>query len=184
MSPMTTGSRAARPGSAPETEAAIEVLHLRKTAMRGLLAFAVAALAALWLYPSQASASTLADCLARQHVCVNSDGRALVSQAQEARLQRQIGGADIYLVVTASGPAGYDSAMRQIISTLNGHRQFTVGFMDSGLMHFGAYNKGMLPAHGAADTPSSASRLSSQRSTAADISVSMISARACRPSGR
>ena len=151
MSPMTIGSRAARPGSAPETEAAIEVLHLRKTAMRGLLAFAVAALAALWLYPSQASASTLADCLARQHVCVNSDGRALVSQAQEAQLQRQIGGADIYLVVTASGPAGYDSAMRQIMDTLNGHKQFTVGFMDSGLMYFGAYNKGMLPAHGAAD---------------------------------
>jgi hypothetical protein len=121
--------------------------------MRRLLAFALAALvvAGWWLYPSQASASTLADCLARQHVCVNSDSRALASQAQEAQLEQQIGGADIYLVVAASDPAGYDSAMTQIISMLNGHKQFTVGFMDSRLMHFGAYNKGMLPAHGAAD---------------------------------
>ena len=66
-------------------------------------------------------------------------------------MQRQIGGADIYLVVAASDPAGYDSAMTQVISALNGHEQFTVGFVDSRLMHFGAYNKGMLPAHGAAD---------------------------------
>ncbi len=121
--------------------------------MRRLLAFALAALvvAGWWLYPSQASASTLADCLARQHVCVNSDSRALVSQAQEAQLEQQIGGADLYLVAAASDPAGYDSAMTRIISMLNGHKQFTVGFMDSRLMHFGAYNKGMLPAHGAAD---------------------------------
>jgi hypothetical protein len=121
--------------------------------MKRLLAFAVGALAiaGLWLYPFQASASTLTDCLARQHVCVNSDSRALVSQAQEAQLQRQIGGADIYLVVAGSDPAGYNSAMTQIISTLNGHERFTVGFMDSRLMYFGAYNKGMLPARGAAD---------------------------------
>lgn len=119
-------------------------------AMRRLLAFVFAAFAGLWLYPSQASAGTLADCLARQHVCVSGDGRALISQSQEAQLQRQIGGADIYLVVAASGPAGYQSAMTQIINMLNGHKQFAVGFMDSRLMHFGAYNKGMLPAHGAA----------------------------------
>ena len=121
--------------------------------MRRLLAFAVAALAVAgwWLSPSLASASTLADCLARQHVCVNSDSRALVSQAQEAQLQRQIGGADVYLIVAASDQAGYDSAMTQIIGMLKGHGQFTVGFMDSRLMNFGAYNKGMLPDHGAAD---------------------------------
>ncbi len=121
--------------------------------MRRLLAFALTALAVAgwWLYPSPASASTLADCLARQHVCVNSDSRALVSQPQEAQLEQQIGGADIYLVVAASDTAGYNSAMTQIIGMLNGHEQFTVGFMDSRLMRFGAYNKGMLPAHGAAD---------------------------------
>ena len=40
--------------------------------------------------------------------------------------------------------------MRQIIGDLNGHAQFTVGFLDSRLRHFGAYNKGMLPGHDAA----------------------------------
>ena len=54
-------------------------------------------------------------------------------------------------MVAASGSAGYNSAMNQIIRDLNGHPQFTVGFLDSRLRHFGAYNKGMLPAHGAAD---------------------------------
>ncbi len=41
--------------------------------------------------------------------------------------------------------------MNQIIAALNGHKQFTVGFLDSRQNHFGAYNKGMLPSHGAAD---------------------------------
>ena len=40
--------------------------------------------------------------------------------------------------------------MRQIIGDLNGHAQFTVGFLDSRLRHFGAYNQGMLPDHDAA----------------------------------
>src|SRR4249919_473803 len=119
--------------------------------MKRLLAFGVSAFAAFWLAPSQASASTLTDCLAQQHVCVTSDGRGLVSEGQQAKLEQQIGGDDIYLVVAASGSPGYNSAMSQIISALSGHPQFTVGFMDSRLRHFGAYNKGMLPSHGAAD---------------------------------
>ena len=119
--------------------------------MKGLLALVVSALAVLWLSPSGASASTLADCLARQHVCVTSDGRTLISAGQQAQLERQIGADDIYLVVAASGSSGYNSAMNQTISTLSGHAQFTVGFLDSRLRHFGAYNKGMLPPHGAAD---------------------------------
>jgi hypothetical protein len=41
--------------------------------------------------------------------------------------------------------------MNQIISTLDGHAQFTVGFLDSKQQHFGAYNKGMQPSGGAAD---------------------------------
>ena len=49
------------------------------------------------------------------------------------------------MVVAPSGSAGYNSAMRQIISDLHGNAQFTVGFLDSRLRHFGAYNKGMLP---------------------------------------
>ncbi|MBO0819182.1 MAG: hypothetical protein J2P30_28935, partial [Actinobacteria bacterium] len=57
---------------------------------------------------------------------------------------------DIYLVIAPSGSAGYNGTMNQIIRDLNRHPQFTVGFLDSRLRHFGAYNKGMLPAHGAA----------------------------------
>ena len=72
--------------------------------MKRLLGLGVGVLAALWLVPAQASGSTLADCLATQHVCVASDGRSLVSQGQQAQLERQIGGDDIYLVVAASGP--------------------------------------------------------------------------------
>jgi hypothetical protein len=41
--------------------------------------------------------------------------------------------------------------MSKIISALNGHGQFAVGFLDSRLRHFGAYNSGVLPPHGAAD---------------------------------
>ena len=123
--------------------------------MKRLLALGVSALAALLLFPvllfpSPASASTLTDCLAQQHVCVASDGRGLISQSQENQLEQQIGGDDIYLVVAPSGSSGYDSAMNQIISALNGHPQFTAGFLDSRLKHFGAYNKGMLPSGGAA----------------------------------
>ncbi len=119
--------------------------------MRRLLALGVGTLAALWLLPFQASAATLADCLAQQHVCVDSNGRTLISKDQEAQLEQRIGRDEIYLVVAASGPSGYNSTMNQIISALNRHAQFTVGFMDSRLRHFGAYNKGMLPPHGAAN---------------------------------
>ena len=111
----------------------------------------VGAFAALSLSPSHASADTLADCLAQQHVCVTNDSRNLVSAGQGAQLERQIGGDDIYLVVTPSGSSGYNSAMNRIVGALSGHAQFTVGFMDSRLKHFGAYNKGMLPSHGAAE---------------------------------
>jgi type II secretory pathway pseudopilin PulG len=116
---------------------------------RWLLALGLGALATC-LSAAPASASTLQDCLAQQHVCVASDGRSLVSQSQEAQLEKQIGGDDIYLVVAASGSSGYTSSMDQIISDLNGHSQFTVGYLDTRQRHFGAYNKGMLPAHGAA----------------------------------
>src|SRR5215469_15653274 len=119
--------------------------------VKRLLAVGVCAVVAFWLVPSHASASGLTDCLAQQHVCVASDGRSLISQSQEADLERQIGGDPIYLVVAAYGSAGYNSAMNKIISALNGHPQFTVGFLDSQHKHFGAYNKGMLPPHGAAD---------------------------------
>jgi len=111
----------------------------------------VGVLAALLLAPAPASASTLAVCLARQHVCVTSDGRSLVPEGQQSQLERQIGGDGIYLVVAASGSAGYDRTMNQIISTLSGHPEFTVGFLDSRLKHFGAYNQGMLSSGGAAD---------------------------------
>jgi len=122
---------------------------------RRVLALGVGALAALLLFPvllspSPASASTLTDCLAQQHVCVTGNGRSLVSEDQQSQLEQQIGGDAIYLVVAPSGSAGYDSSMNQIISALNGHPQFTAGFLDSQQKHFGAYNKGMLPSGGAA----------------------------------
>ena len=123
--------------------------------MKRLLALGVAALAALLVSPlllsSRASASELTDCLAREHVCVAGESRSLLSTGDQAQLEQQIGGDDIYLVVASSGSAGYDSAMNQIISALGGHEQFTVGFLDSKRRHFGAYNKGMLPSGGAAD---------------------------------
>jgi uncharacterized membrane protein YgcG len=118
--------------------------------MKRLLIAAALMFTGAGLFPAQASASTLAQCLAQQHVCVSGSARAVVSPGQEARLERQIGAENIWVVVAPSGPAGYNSAMRQIIGDLNGHAQFTVGFLDSRLRHFGAYNKGMLPAHGAA----------------------------------
>jgi uncharacterized membrane protein YgcG len=119
--------------------------------MKKLLGLGLGVLAALWLSPAQASASTLTDCLATQHVCVAGSGRSLVSQSQEAQLERKIGGDDIYLVVAPSGPSGYNSAMSRIISDLSSHQQFTVGFLDTGLRRFGADNSGMLPPGGAAE---------------------------------
>jgi len=119
--------------------------------MKRLLGLGVGVLAVFWLIAPQANAGTLGDCLAKQHVCVAGDGRSLVSQGQQAQLERQIGGDAIYLVVAASGSSGYDSAMARIIAALSGHPHFTVGFLDSRLRHFGAYNSGMLPPHGAAE---------------------------------
>jgi uncharacterized membrane protein YgcG len=120
--------------------------------MKKLLGLGLGVLAALWLVPGQASASTLADCLATQHVCVAGSARSLVSQSQEAQLEQKIGGDDIYLVVAPSGPSGYNSAMSNIISDLSSHQQFTVGFLDSsGRKHFGADNSGMLAPGEAAE---------------------------------
>src|SRR5262252_1956310 len=119
--------------------------------MKWFLALGVSVLAVLFLFSAPSGASTLTDCLAQQHVCVASDGRSLVSESQEAQLEKQIGGDDIYLVVAASGSSGYNAAMDQIISALNGHGQFTVGFLDTRQKHFGAYSKGMLPPGAAAD---------------------------------
>jgi hypothetical protein len=119
--------------------------------MKRLLGLVVAVVAVLLLVPAQASASALTDCLAKQEVCVAGDGRSLISQGQQAKLERQIGGDPIYLVVAPSGSSGYNSSMNEIISALSGHERFTVGFLDTRLRHFGAHNSGMLPAHGAAD---------------------------------
>jgi hypothetical protein len=87
--------------------------------MKRWLALGVSVLAALCLFPSQASASTLPDCLARQHVCVSNDGRSLISAGQQAQLERQTGGDDIYLMVAASGSSGYNSTMNQVIGALS-----------------------------------------------------------------
>ena len=118
--------------------------------MKKLLVAAALVFTGVGLFAAPASASTLAQCLAQQHVCVSGGARSLISAGQEAQLERQIGADDIWVVAAPSGTSGYDSAMRQIISDLNGNAQFTVGFLDSRLRHFGAYNKGMLPDHGAA----------------------------------
>jgi uncharacterized membrane protein YgcG len=122
--------------------------------MRRVLAIGASLLASLWLWAAPAGAATLADCLAHQHVCVSSSGRALISTSQEARLEHQIDGSAIYLVLAPAPSSGYNSAMRQIRGDLSGHGQFTVGFLDTRRLHFGAYNKGMLPPHGAADIAS------------------------------
>jgi hypothetical protein len=79
--------------------------------MKRLLALGVSVLAALCLFPSQASVGTLPDCLAQQHVCVTSDGRSLISEGQQTQLEQQIGGDDIYLMVAASGSSGFNSTM-------------------------------------------------------------------------
>ena len=120
--------------------------------MRRLVALVIGVLAVVLLVRAPARAETLSDCLAKHHVCVTTDGRGLISQAQQAQLEQQIGGDDIYLVVAASGSSGYDAAMRQIITTLGAEKnQFVVGFLDSRLKHFGAYNRGVLPAGAAAN---------------------------------
>jgi hypothetical protein len=123
--------------------------------MRRLLAImigsALLGLALTWGNAVPARASTLPQCLAKQHVCVSADGRALVTASQQTELEQQIGSADIYLVVAAAGASGYDAAMQQLISSLSGRQnQFVVGFLDSRQRHFGAYNQGVLPPGGAA----------------------------------
>ena len=123
--------------------------------MRRLLALMLGVLgmlAAIGLSGSPARADTLADCLGQHHVCVTNDGRSLVSQSQQTQLEQAIGNDDIYLVAAASGSAGYDAAMRQIIGTLGAEKkQFVVGFLDSRLRHFGADNQGVLEAGAAAN---------------------------------
>jgi len=121
--------------------------------VRRLLILIIGLLAVAWLAATPARAESLTDCLARQHVCVATDGRALVSQSQQSQLERDIGQDDIYLVVAAPGSRGYNAAMQQIINTLSaGKNQFVVGFLDSQPPHhFGAYNQGVLPQGGAAD---------------------------------
>ena len=119
--------------------------------MRRLLVFLIAVLAVAGLSSRPASASTLAECLATQHVCVSSEARGLISQSQQDQLERQIGNDDIYLVAAASGSSGYNATMDQIISVLsNEKKQFVVGFLDSRLKHFGAFNQGVLPQGAAA----------------------------------
>ncbi len=118
--------------------------------MRRILAFVVSALPVLCLLPALAAASTPAACLA-DHVCVTGGGRSLISDDQQARLERQIGRNDIYLVVAPSGSSGYNAAMNRVVGNLGGHARFTVGFVDSRLMHFGADSREMLPPGAAAD---------------------------------
>jgi uncharacterized membrane protein YgcG len=120
--------------------------------VRRLLVLMFGVLAVAWLAGSPAKATSLTDCLARNHVCVASDGRSLVSDTQQAQLERQIGDDSIYLVVAASGSSGYNAAMGQIVSALGAkHSQFVTGFLDTRLRHFGAYNRGVLPQGAAAD---------------------------------
>jgi uncharacterized membrane protein YgcG len=153
--PARAGRILANDRQAQEMKSVKHSLHQRpragRLAVMWLLALGVIALAALGLSAPRASASTLTDCLARENVCVVGDGRGLVSEGQQAQLEQQIGDDDIYLAVAASGSAGYNSAMSQVISALGGHPQFTVGYLDSQLRHFGAYSEGMLPSGGAAD---------------------------------
>jgi uncharacterized membrane protein YgcG len=117
----------------------------------------------IWLSGAPAQADTLAGCLAEHHVCVTSAGRSLISQSQQDQLEQAIGGDDIYLVVAAAGSAGYDPAMRQIISTLGSEKkQFVVGFLDSRQKHFGADSQGVLPAGAAANIASTVVKQSNQ----------------------
>ena len=100
--------------------------------MRRLLVLMIGVLAVAWLAGPPAKAATLTDCLAKNHVCVSSDGRSLISDTQQAQLERDIGRDDIYLVVAASGPSGYNAAMGQIVRVLGAeHKQFVIGFSSS-----------------------------------------------------
>jgi len=126
-----------------------EVLALKK-----LLLVGVTVLGVFTLSSFHASAATPTECLAKHHVCVGSDGRSLISEGQRAQLERQIGDDAIYLVISASGASGYNRTMDRFISRLRTHEHFAVGFLDTRLRHFGAFNKGMLPPHGAADIAS------------------------------
>jgi preprotein translocase subunit YajC len=122
----------------------------------GFLAIMTGVLALAVPFGASARAATLPDCLASKHVCVSSDAGSLVSQAQQSHLEQQIGSSDIYLVVAPAGSSGYDSAMQQLISGLGAkHDQFVVGFLDTRRLHFGAYNRGVLPPGGAASIATS-----------------------------
>ena len=62
-------------------------------------------------------------------------------------------------MIAASGPAGDDPAMRQILSTLGSEKnQFVVGFLDSRRRHFGAGSESVLPAGAAANIASTVVR--------------------------
>ena len=120
--------------------------------MRRLVALLLGVVAVIWLSGTPARADTLADCLAKHHMCVTGEGRSLISQSQQDQLEKAIGNDDIYLVVAASGASGYDSAMRQIIRTLSAQqKQFVVGFLDTRREHFGADNQGVLAPGAAAN---------------------------------
>ena len=118
--------------------------------MKRLLIVIAGVLAVVALGAAPAGAETLDSCLAQHHVCVSDSGRQVISTAQQDQLEKQIGNEPIYLVVATSGSAGYASAMRQLISDLGGHDEFTVGFLDVSQRHFGAYNRGMMPTGTAA----------------------------------
>ena len=119
--------------------------------MKRLLIVIAGVLAVVALGAAPAGAETLNACLAQHHVCVSDSGRKVISTAQQDQLEQQIGNDPIYLVVATSGSAGYASSMRQLISDLGGHDEFTVGFLDVSQRHFGAYNRGMMPTGTAAD---------------------------------
>src|SRR5215475_12159889 len=136
--------------------------------VKRLLSLALSALAVLVLLPILVAASWPKDCL-DDHVCVTGSGHSLISDEQQATLQRQIGDDDIYLVVAPSESSGYNDAMSEVVGDLNGHARFTVGFVDSRLMHFGAYSKETLPPGAAADiaTRAVAAHQGDQNDTAA-----------------
>lgn len=139
--------------------------------MQRRLLLALLALAVLWLSPSPAHASSLSDCLARQHVCVTSNGRTIVNKQNQSLLKERIGRDAIYLVI-ASGPKSYDDAMRQSIGVLDEHNhEYAVGFLDTDGKHFGAYNRGMLPEQGAA---SIATRVVKDHAGETDIVAALI----------
>jgi hypothetical protein len=127
-------------------------------AVMTMTALSTAWLTTAALSATSVSASTLTDCLAQHHVCVADDARSALSISQQDQLEKQIGGDPIFIVAAASGSGGYDSAMNQIISDLDGHQQFVVGFYDVRLHHFGAYNRGLLAGDNAAQIATTAVR--------------------------